>query len=319
VRLLDYHDAIQKNDSEILTFSDNRYLGWELRPSVHRHNSQGMRAREYPFQKSPHTRRITVLGDSVTYGSRVPFGEDYPSVLERKLKKLDIEPVEVLNFGVPGYSTFQEYMILRSKVLRFSPDLVIMTFTPDDVETSPVVVINVNGHHCLFSNHFERTWLLNNDVHWTIFRLSHFYRLLYKKAVLAFAKYTPGENFNDKHTDLKASQQNVLRVYNLCRRNGIGFMLVMSPFLRPFVHDPVTFERQMEIFRHLREFADGRFDVLDLNPIYEKHGKALKCAREDHEHPNSQGHELIANAIYDRLISGRESHASVIRPMKSNE
>src|SRR5262249_51729552 len=37
--------------------------------------------------------------------------------------------VEVLNFGVSGYGTTQEYLQLRDRVWQFDPDIILLTFT----------------------------------------------------------------------------------------------------------------------------------------------------------------------------------------------
>lgn len=91
---------------------------------------------------------------------------------------------QVLNFGVPGYNTFQVYRNLTRRVDSYNPDLVLMTISSDDVETTPVV-IKVDGDWCVFWNQFEGTGLLNNSLHWSANRWSALYRFLYGRLVLA--------------------------------------------------------------------------------------------------------------------------------------
>jgi hypothetical protein len=38
-----------------------------------------------------------------------------------------------MNFGVAGYSTSQEYVVLKNNVMKYNPDLVILLFSSNDV------------------------------------------------------------------------------------------------------------------------------------------------------------------------------------------
>jgi GDSL-like Lipase/Acylhydrolase. len=83
-------------------------------------------------QKPPNTLRVAVLGDSFTEAIHVPVEQTFWSKLERKLGNCEAvkgrKNVEVINFGVQGYSTAQELMMLRKKVWDYSPDIVILAF-----------------------------------------------------------------------------------------------------------------------------------------------------------------------------------------------
>jgi len=118
-------------------------LGWKLKPgtsgewngegaSFVQVNSEGLRDREHTKAKPPNTLRVAVLGDSFTEAIHVPVEQTYWSKLERKLGNCQAvkgrKNVEVINFGVQGYSTAQELIMLRKKVWDYSPDIVILAF-----------------------------------------------------------------------------------------------------------------------------------------------------------------------------------------------
>ena len=116
-------------------FAYDSILGWQLIPHktgyfVSKHefktkimiNSNGMRDREYPYAKTPGGKRIAVLGDSFTSSFGVPDAEAFAKVMEAKL----ISNTEVLNFGVNGYGPTQELLMLQTRAIKYSPDLVIM-------------------------------------------------------------------------------------------------------------------------------------------------------------------------------------------------
>jgi hypothetical protein len=96
-------------------------------------NSKGLRDREYPYQKAAGTKRILVLGDSYTWGYGVANKEIYTEVLEEALQ--DKYPhYEVLNAGVSGWGTDQQYLFLITEGLKYSPDLVIVGHFINDLE-----------------------------------------------------------------------------------------------------------------------------------------------------------------------------------------
>lgn len=118
-------------------------LGWKLKPGVSGEwneegasfvqvNSEGLRDREHTKAKPPNTLRVAVLGDSFTEAIHVPVEQTFWSKLERNLGNCQAvkgrKNVEVINFGVQGYGTAQELMMLRKKVWDYSPDIVILAF-----------------------------------------------------------------------------------------------------------------------------------------------------------------------------------------------
>jgi hypothetical protein len=123
-------------------YTADQKLGWSLRPGAEgvvvgetsqyiRINTHGFRDRERTFDKPWNTIRIAVLGNSWTEALQVPLEKTYCSLLEHQLAALPClagKQVEVLNFGVSGYSTAQELITLREQVWKFRPDVVMLAF-----------------------------------------------------------------------------------------------------------------------------------------------------------------------------------------------
>jgi len=118
-------------------------LGFSLRPGAEglfstegkayiKNNSDGLRDREHSFEKTKNTLRIAVLGDSYAQALQVPLENTFWFVAEQQLeqcKALKGRKVEAINFGVSGYGTAQELIILRKKAWKYSPDLVLLAIT----------------------------------------------------------------------------------------------------------------------------------------------------------------------------------------------
>ena len=100
-------------------------------------SSQGHRTAEYTATKRPGSIRIACIGDSWTFGMNVDEDRTYPSRLLARLR--DAQPdrnVEVMNFGVLGYSSFQGVQLLKSRVLPLAPDVLVIGFGMNDSEVA---------------------------------------------------------------------------------------------------------------------------------------------------------------------------------------
>lgn len=100
-----------------------------------RFNSEGMRDIEHPLRKPEGTYRIAVIGDSYVTSHEVALDETLFRQLQLVLNGQGYN-VEALGFGVRGFGTDQEYLLLENYALRYDPDLVILVFVPNDVRNN---------------------------------------------------------------------------------------------------------------------------------------------------------------------------------------
>jgi len=126
-------------------------LGISLRPGAQglyqkegtayvRINSDGLRDIEHSITKPLGTFRIVVLGDSYAEGLQINLEQLFLKVLEERLlgcNQFDQRKIEVINFGVSGYGTGLELLMLRKKVWKYQPDMVVLAFlTGNDVRNN---------------------------------------------------------------------------------------------------------------------------------------------------------------------------------------
>lgn len=76
--------------------------------------------------------RIFGVGDSVMWGTGLEEEDTFLGVLERLLAESGTE-AEVVNAGVGGFSTVQEYLFFESVVLPFRPDIVLLGLCFNDL------------------------------------------------------------------------------------------------------------------------------------------------------------------------------------------
>jgi len=134
-------------------YARDRQLFWTLRPrtnlrvenSVYRTrgepirwsiaiNADGFRGRPLTDTASDAKPVVAAFGDSCTFGFRVDDGDTYPAQLERRLVEGGWPGAAVLNYGVPGYTSFQGRRLLDGVLQRRAPDFVILAFGANDLE-----------------------------------------------------------------------------------------------------------------------------------------------------------------------------------------
>ena len=112
------------------------YLPVVLRPSTEYRdadmaahiNAQGLRGPERDAARTPGSWRVVCVGGSTTFGAGIVGDENtWPARLEERLSaaRPDLR-VEVLNAGVPGYTTAENVIYLSLRLLDLEPDLVVL-------------------------------------------------------------------------------------------------------------------------------------------------------------------------------------------------
>ncbi len=101
-------------------------------------NGEGINSlHEYTLEKPARVMRIVALGDSFTYGYRVPSHKSYPALLEGMLNERvhceQYDAFEVMNFGFPGDDILHASERYLQKSQRYAPDLLVWLIKMDDV------------------------------------------------------------------------------------------------------------------------------------------------------------------------------------------
>jgi len=93
-------------------------------------NSYGWRDKEWSSVKPKNSFRIAVLGDSFVAAFEVESDKTFLALAEQEISRRTNQKVELMNFGVPGFTLNQELLVLRSYAANFSPDMVILVLYP---------------------------------------------------------------------------------------------------------------------------------------------------------------------------------------------
>ena len=91
-------------------------------------NGLGFRGAEFSIIKPPDTYRIFMVGGSTMFGAGATSDKTtIPGYLQQLLNEKDFGfDIDVINSGIQGADSYAELKLIEQKLVRFSPDLVII-------------------------------------------------------------------------------------------------------------------------------------------------------------------------------------------------
>ena len=129
------------NHKEMMMFDDA--LGWKIIPDkksryevhgkniIQEINSKSIRGGDYGYDLGE-KERILILADSFSHAVAMNDHEIFSAILQKKLQKSSTN-IEVINSGVSGYSTDQEYIYYLTEGYKYQAQNVILMFFFNDV------------------------------------------------------------------------------------------------------------------------------------------------------------------------------------------
>ncbi len=278
------------------SFDRDPVLFWALRPNnpMWSVNEAGYRGPLRPMAKPAGALRICCLGDSCTFGLGTPplsYQQTYAARSETILREALHRPVEVLNFGCPGYSSFQGRKLLETIVVNYHPDIVTAYFGIND------------GFPAIgFPDAEQRPWETPPGWVGTLQRLmrhSDFYVLLTHG--LTWARRANGKEEIPRVSPLEF-RQNLQAMKRLGAEHG--FQVIFVPAF--YLNDQGALEREAA---GLNE-EQAQVDLARYFAATGKRPAELFYPAPDRVHPTAPGHEAIARALADEIVKMVGNNAS---------
>jgi lysophospholipase L1-like esterase len=305
-------DTQGENTSGIFEFDP--LLTWRIRPDLRdvwwdftsvTTNSRGARMNREVSAKRPGTMRIVALGDSVTFGYRVPLSMDranptvvdegraYPAILEESLIATHSQTTEVIPLACPGYSSGQGLAWLRREIADLKPDIVTACFGWNDIraaglpdrETFPQTEGQARA----------RSWISKSQG------------LLYMtKEAGERNSRVPSKRAPEPRSSPEEYTSHFEQMSELCRTHGAWFGIILpvyrdpnTPETDPGRHTDVSEGERMTAYRkRLREVAKSKsIPALEIPELTEAAWPATSALFGERIHPNSAGHRLMADRI----------------------
>lgn len=122
-------------------------------------NAQGFRGPAIAPAKDASKTRVLVVGDSLVWG----FGVEQEEIFTSKMAA-QCQDLEVINFGVSGYSTDQELLLFKEQGKALKPDVVVLVVSGNDFDDNTRSTVNVYYQKPLFLLEDGRLVLSNRPV-----------------------------------------------------------------------------------------------------------------------------------------------------------
>jgi hypothetical protein len=285
------------------------YPGYEIRSIDAKISKQGLNDNYYSVKKSPGVYRIAVVGDSTSFGWKVGQDQSFPKVLESLLNSTG-RAYEVINFSVPGYNTSQELALIKYRVIKFEPDMIILVYCGNDRYMSNYFKPKKTPLNFLYnSSCFARYALCQIDHRWPTFPIGMQQAwILFKKDFLGMYYYThrlypyPGlEEVEFEFNDPPKDPQRVPLQY----RYMIGYsnyrehLQEIRDFLKSRSIVFINAGGMDNEIRHINRSLGIEY-VFDFGEIPEC-GNASQYLSKVDRHFSVQGHQMIAQKLFEYI------------------
>jgi len=317
-------------DTENVTiFEGDPLRFWRVRPNLDRviwdytvvsTNEQGLRHADPIGPKREGSRRIVTLGDSVTFGYRIPMAFpnrpehydrealsyplaripmafpnrpehydrealSYPLAMERDLRAANPDrDIEVVNLAVPGYTSHQGLAWLRRDIGKLEPDLVTACFGWNDINLRAATdreMMKTDWYHVALRRAGSASQVISHLVSWRR-----------KTAASAgFALRVPVEDYVD----------NFLQIARLAGAHGAS-VAIIGPVYRGSDQGTAESERMTRQRDALRTaMQDAKIPYLEIPELSEHSYPKNLMLFGELIHPNKPGHRLMEVRLLEFL------------------
>ena len=270
---------------------------WNDRPATYYipENAEVLTDAKYPAKKGPNTFRIAVVGDSFSFAPYMQYDDTFAKRLERWLNLNQKQPkVEVINYGVPRYSTSHEVAVVE-QALKEDADLILLQITLNDPEIKPYrptgLLIDQNTGNPALNNPILKHWkslgfvitrIMNSQSHRDY--KDYFFKLFEGKDTWA--------NF----------RRPLKKIVELTKEKNVPIVAAVFPLFGYPVNDQYPFyPLHQKVSKLLEKLNVTHIDITESYrdlPI-----DRLQVMPGADRHPNEIGHRIAAEAMLPWLKS----------------
>jgi lysophospholipase L1-like esterase len=291
----------------------DRTLRWRFSPGKGI-NSLGLRNKDIS-SKDRNTYRILYLGDSLVWSGDTSTGKLYTEVIESNLNNLldSSTKVEVINAGIPGYTTYQELEFLKIYGLAMEPEMVILGFVFNDLfykYLSKPTKKSILGREPKIQLHrfdvdkfpgklFSRSYV----AHRAFYALEILYKKISGKHHFPFEYrtdiYLAWKEFGWRNTKIL-----LMEMKSLLEARNIEFCLVIYPVSDQTDLGYLEIDRDYVLYP--QKMIKSICQDFQINFLYlTKHleGEGGRSFFKDYFHMNKQGNDIVAREVTKLLIT----------------
>jgi len=267
----------------------------EIRPNVHTRfkkarfdtDAHGIRDKHYDMHKPPDTFRIVVLGDSHTMPAGVAIEDAYHSLLEEELNQEGDRHIELINFGVGGYSISDYRYVLEKKASAYDPDMILLGIVYNDFQEYEKTSLPKNPPPSLLLYAFQKLFSPESVTHlqkisWSVTDLQRLN-----------GTYPPTDVFVPKKAYMKEHFDVIARY---AKQKHIPLVVVLLDYLQ--LHPD-----WVEFWRENAEKQNAYF--VDTTPAFIGKNPYDFMIYKSDKHPNAKANRIFADVLRDFLRSSQ--------------
>lgn len=250
---------------------------------------------ELTIDKHPAEKRIFIIGDSSSFGHYLKYEDTFSSVLEQKLLNDNIN-AKVILAACPGHTTYQGLLIIKESILKFKPDIIIVSYNNDPAKE--------------FKQEKDRAFI-HNKFEYLLFKLLYKsdYFLLAQKVIsdwqmkLFPAEYKP---VLIPRVSLEDYKNNIKEIINLGKQYNFTPVFLRMPYNYKILRNSPELNDLYIDQRYPSSLIDlckkDKLNYIDFDILWGEENKdEALFDKFAHFHPSKYGHLKMAEALYPEV------------------
>jgi hypothetical protein len=263
-------------------------------------NKLGFRGGETAEDIAKSDLRIVVVGDSIAFGQGVKEEETLANQIATRLRSRLPGPVAVVNLGVPGYDTCQEYAMFRERALPLNPQAAFLIYVDNDTDppsievrdgtiVTPDIRTGLVGE---FMAMLRKSSVAYNFVwaHWQVVKVHRLTIDQYREMVAG--------KFNESNPGWRRSRACLNNMVGLAKTRSIRLIVIPFPELGGIDQEPYPFRSYVKMVCDAAR-AQGA-ECVDVVPALKDANIRLRVSRVE-QHPSAEVYARIADFLEKML------------------
>ena len=256
-------------------------------------NSEGMSDIEHAISKKKNEFRIIGLGDSFTEGDGSDVDSTWLKFLERNLSKYPIKKeLTFINAGICGSDPIWEYDLLKEKLLKYNPDLIMVAVNSTDIGE----IASRGGMERFLP---DGSIKFKEGPWWEpIYAVSHISRLFFN--AFGYEKFLYFSTDKDI-CESKTKIVNTISAFKeLSLKNHFKLIVIFHPFREEINSNELKLKTEMSVS------INNKIEVFDMLHYFSEKEKISSTNSGDYfwkhdGHHNAKGYEAFARGVEWKL------------------
>ena len=299
-RDVDFPEVYEKDHDLFWRFRTDQTIDSKMFSNITYHiNSTGMRGKE--IKSDPALYRIIALGNSCTFGWGVPEDSIWTTSLESVLQELMPEyNFEVLNCGVPGYSSYQGKKYFINELLPYKPKILLIMFGWNDQWAA-------GGDISDKDQKLPGQFILSLQNYFSRLKFYQLFRKVFLSLTETEKEVSLVQLSGKRRVSREDFQNNLREIIKVAKRENIIPIVMVPPIasLKNYQLGTISpFHKHHESYQE-KVINAGRYEnimVINHQPEFDRYNDLFNNPSDDPIHFNAAGHQLFTKSVLETIL-----------------